>query len=599
MLGIKKIISSVLLCCFCFSAMAQNKYWLNYQMDKQEQTVFDNLSLTTQFPNVFACKEYVSKLPSLLQSKGFVTNSIDSVRFDSLSATIQLYLGKKYVWANVLVHPVDEELLEDLGYQQKQYTQQPLNFAQLAKLQERLINFFETNGYPFAAVHFDSVQIKDEQVSGVLQIERGGIYKIDSIQLFGNLRISKGFLHRYLNIPAGSPYNKTLLEKINQRMNELPYLQQSSPWTLNMLNTGAVINLYLQTKKASQVNALVGFLPNNSQTINNKILITGEANLNLKNALGLGETIGLNWQQLQPSSPRLNVLYQHPFIFNSAFGIDFNFNLYRKDSLFLNIDASLGLQYVFNSNQTGKIIFSQQSTSLQSEGIDTLNIKLSKRLPETIDVSSWNVGVDYAYNNTNYRFNPRRGWDLQLQCLVGQKTISRNNSISSIKALPGDNFNYNSLYDSIANNAYQIRLKLNAAKYFTTGKNTVLKLAVNGGWFQSPNYFRNELFQIGGYKLLRGFDEESVFANQYAVATAEFRFLFGLNSYFSVFTDQGFSNYKTAEINRSYNYQSYGIGLSFETAAGIFNIAYAAGKRSDLSFDLRQSKIHIGFVTLF
>ena len=33
--------------------------------------------------------------------------------------------------------------------------------------------------------------------------------------------------------------------------------------------------------------------------------------------LGAGETIGLNWQQLQVKSPRLNIIYQHPYLFNT------------------------------------------------------------------------------------------------------------------------------------------------------------------------------------------------------------------------------------------------------------------------------------------
>jgi hypothetical protein len=70
---------------------------------------------------------------------------------------------------------------------------------------------------------------------------------------------------------------------------------------MTMLGTGSVLNLYLQ-QKASQVNVLVGFLPSNDQLESNKLLVTGEANINLRNALGNGETIGVNWQQIQVKS---------------------------------------------------------------------------------------------------------------------------------------------------------------------------------------------------------------------------------------------------------------------------------------------------------
>ena len=60
------------------------------------------------------------------------------------------------------------------------------------------------------------------------------------------------------------------------------------------------------------------------------------------------------------------------------------------------------------------------------------------------------------------------------------------------------------MYDSVKLKTYQLRFRVKAAQYFKTGKQTVLKTGINAGWYESPSYFRNELFQIGGYKLLRG-----------------------------------------------------------------------------------------------
>jgi hemolysin activation/secretion protein len=140
---------------------------------------------------------------------------------------------------------------------------------------------------------------------------------------------------------------------------------------------------------------------------------------------------------------------------------------------------------------------------------------------------------------------------------------------------------------------------LKAAHYFPVGRGGTVKTAINGGWFQSPNTFRNELFQIGGYKLLRGFDEESIFASGYVVGTAEYRYLLGLNSYFFAFTDYGWSNDRSKAVPFSKTYLGAGLGLAFETKGGLFNISVAAGKQSDANLNLRQSKIHFGYVTVF
>ena len=42
-----------------------------------------------------------------------------------------------------------------------------------------------------------------------------------------------------------------------------------------------------------------------------------------------------------------------------------------------------------------------------------------------------------------------------------------------------------------------------------------------------------------------------------------------------------------------------GVGMALETRAGIFNISFAAGKRNDVDLNLRQSKIHFGYINFF
>jgi len=41
------------------------------------------------------------------------------------------------------------------------------------------------------------------------------------------------------------------------------------------------------------------------------------------------------------------------------------------------------------------------------------------------------------------------------------------------------------------------------------------------------------------------------------------------------------------------------LGMAIETKAGIINLSYAVGKRNDTNLNFRQSKIHLGFISLF
>jgi hemolysin activation/secretion protein len=101
------------------------------------------------------------------------------------------------------------------------------------------------------------------------------------------------------------------------------------------------------------------------------------------------------------------------------------------------------------------------------------------------------------------------------------------------------------------------------------------------------------------FKKLRGFDEESIYTNRFLIATLEYRYLLAQNSWLFGFTDIGRAAYESNSGSYVHNYYGFGAGIAFETNTGIFNVSWAIGKRDDLNLDFRQSKIHIGFVSLF
>lgn len=518
---------------------AQNGYYLRtHCIDKDSSFLVSAFSLQRVFDSRFACIEYINKLPGYLQAKGYVAASIDSIHYDSTFASLVLFVGEAYHWAQLDVKQVDQAILEAVGWKEKQFTDKPMDFLQVQQWQERILNNLENNGHPFARVFLDSLKFDKERVFAMLKLQKGPLYKIDSIRVFGNVKISNSFLQRYLDISNESIYNKQKLLNINKKIRELPYIEEERPADLTRLGTGSVLNMYLKQKRSNQVNILIGFLPNNDQLSSKKLLTTGEANINLKNALGEGETIGLNWQQLQVKSPRLNLIYQHPYLFNSPVGLDFAFDMFRKDSTFLNVNLQLGIQYLLSTNHAGKLFMQRFQTIVN--GVNKSFILQNRKLPNEADVSSLNVGLNYEFNNTDYRFNPRKGNELQVITTVGTKKLKKNNEILQLKDPNNPSFNFDALYDTVKLKTYQVRIRVTAARYFPLGKQrSTIKTALNAGMFQSGNVFRNELFQIGGYKLLRGFDEESQYLTQFLIATAEYHYLVGQNSYFYILADGG------------------------------------------------------------
>ena len=597
----KKYLLPVIVCSifFVITAAAQStaaKHRLHIHFtDKDSSFDVRVLKLQQFFTDANSCGLYINTLNTVLSAKGYPAASVDSVWGNADTTQINLYLGGQFHWIKLITDSIEKRAISESGYFEKNFSNKILNIEQLQLVQQRTLNYYEKNGYPFAQVYLDSIHLAGDNIHAWLKVNMGPLYRIDSIRLTGKAKISKNFLQHYLGIPNGSLYNKEKLELISKRILELPYLQEAQPNDITMLGSGSILNLYLMPKKSSQFNFLLGVLPAANQA--SKFQLTADVNLNLKNTLNSGETILFNWQQLQQKSPRLNLGYQQPYIFNSNFGVDFLFDLFKKDSTFLQVNGQLGLQYIASAIQSGKIFVQWQNSFLLASGVDTNLVKLTKTLPVNADVSSANFGVDYELMKTDYRLNPRSGNELKLTLSAGIKKLKRNNDVLAIR---DPAFNYASLYDSIKEKAYQFRIKFSVAHFFPVGKQGTFKTNLSSGLFSSQNIFRNELFQIGGYRLLRGFNEESIYATAYAVVTVEYRYRVGLNSYLFAFTDGGRVNNKYQKVNLSNSYLSAGLGMAFETKFGLLNLSYAMGKRDDIKFNIREaSKIHFGYVNYF
>lgn len=577
-----------------FAGQSQASFGIRYVYS--DSSLIKSLKLKTAFSGREEAAKYVYALPSVLLAKGYLAASVDSANYDSTQASIWIYTGPQYRWGQLQIPTEYQSIVSHLNGD-KPMEGRVIIGEELGDWRQKLLDYFADNGHPFASVGLDSVTLSGDSLYGKMLIDKGPGYKMDSIHLIGQVKLKPNFIYPYLHLEKGMLYNQALLNKIDQRLDEMTFAQRSQPWELAMLGTGSTVNIYLQPKRSNVINALLGVMPASTATPGSKLLVTGEANILLRNAFNMGENLGINWQQIQYKSPRLNLSYLQPYLFGSQAGVDFAFELFKKDSQFVNINFRIGVPYEFTGTKAAKVFFQQLSTNVAF--IDTNIVKATRKLPDLANVSSSNLGVEFEWNTTDYRLNPRKGSEIFLSGTAGIKKIKKNTSITQLVDLQYPDYKFESLYDTVKLKTYQVRLKARAAKYLQTGRLSVFKLAANAGWYQSQNYYRNELFQIGGYKLLRGFDEESIFARGYAVGTAEFRYLSGRNSYFFAFTDGGYAAYKDQLQNFSHSYIGFGVGLALETKNSLVNLSWAVGKRDDIPLNLRQSKIHLGFVNFF
>ena len=171
--------------------------------------------------------------------------------------------------------------------------------------------------------------------------------------------------------------------------------------------------------------------------------------------------------------------------------------------------------------------------------------------------------------------------------------------ITHLHDLNDSSFNFASLYDSLPKKSLRYEFQAKADKYTSISRTQVLKLSFQIKSLIAPDIFQNELYRIGGNRLLRGFDEQSVYASWYNVFTAEYRYLIQRTSYLFLFADVAYVENSLATSFKTDWPKGVGAGLTFQTKAGIFGVSYAVGNEKGNPIQLRSAKIHFGYINEF
>lgn len=511
---------------------------------------------------------------------------------DSTLATI-LHLGPAYELAELSNGNIPEAMLSAAGFREKLYRGRPFRIAEVQSLQDALLKYAEDNGFPFARVWLDSIRITNGQVSAQLFAARGPLVLIKKIQLEGDAKISQAFLQRYLGLSPGAPYDKAQILRIRNRIQELPFIDLCADPTVTIVGQEASIRLELRKKRASRFDFVLGVLPQNAngqQANGRSVLITGTFNGELQNQFGKGERIYAAFEQLRPETQELELEFTYPYLLGLPFGTDLSFQLYKRDTSYLDLESDLGLQYLLEGGNYLKAFWNNRSSTLLT--VNEARLEATGQLPENLDVRNAYFGLEYAMQQLDYRFNPRKGWLAQLRAGAGTRRISRNNRVVEL--------GFESLYDTLELRTFQYKLSANLEGYLPLFARSTLKAGLRGGAILSPSpvYF-NEQFRIGGNRILRGFDEESIFATRYGLGTLEYRLLIGQNSFLYLFGDMAWVDDATPVRQITDWPYGFGAGLTFETGVGLFGLSLAYGRQLGNPIDFSAPKVHFGYVSRF
>lgn len=570
-------IIAIILSCLIFAANSQ----------KIELKILEKEKAESEFKitEIISCQDTVKVFEGIRKiyleylNGGYLAVSVDSVYRDSSCFYAGFIRGSKYIWGEISISGTKGEIMRTIDNASESIEGKTVKIEEFNELIANILNYYENNGYPFVMTYLDSVEFSGDTIKGVLKIEENNAYKIDSLIVKGSNKISSSFMKKYLGIGEGSFYNESKIKSADRKINELSYAKSVKPVEILFKEKDASLLIYTENKKANRFNGILGVVPNDK--VSDKLLLTGNLNLFLINSFKAGESILFDWQKPQSLSQNLEAGFTIPYIYKSL-GIDNSFELQKKDTSFLNVRFNLGVMYSFNGLNYTKVFYEHKSSVILSdEGFEYITV-----LPDFSDTRTDLYGFSISYEDYDYKYNPSMGYSVYFMVATGKKQITENPKINP------------ELYSDIELISNQLESKFSADVYIPVASSLTIKFNNHSGYLYNEHLFENEMYQIGGMRFLRGFDEKSIFASTYSVFCAEPRFIFEQNSSLFTFIDYGFYEKRLSEYHRD-NPMGLGIGLDFDSGAGIFTIIYAIGRQAGNPFDFQAAKIHFGYLNRF
>ncbi len=438
--------------------------------------------------------------------------------------------------------------------------------ASIRQAAEFQIRELETRGYPFAVAHFSPRVQNDSILSFQTAIETGPYIAFDSLIIRSEKPFSATFFRQYLRVLKGEPYDEEAMERVPQRLRELAFARPMQPASVLFREGEADLYLYLEEKPANQFDGVIGFQPD-PQT--GRIVLTGDVNLSLHNALRRGERIDVRWRRLQQSTQRLYASGNLPYLLQTRWGIWGEIDIYRRDSTFSTTQLEASAGYLFGADRYLRGFAERWTSNPLREGVSDID-----------DISITRYGLKYRQFELDNVLNPLRGYYINSEASAGFKILTTDDE------------------EPVVTETEQFEVITEAGVHMPFLRRFSIALRASVAARIDSTLRLNEHYRIGGLNNLRGFDEEGIFASRYAIGTLEIKYSLDATSAVFLFGDQGWYE-RTADAFTTDTPLGFGAGALIGTSGGTFRIAYALGRQQGNPVLLRDARIHFGYVNRF
>ena len=526
--------------------------------------IYKNLELfKAEKVNSNSARELVNNILLSEIESGYFTCNVDSINLKNQKLKIYLQTGNLISLNSIKVNLPNSlalKLREDFNSEKAYFNANDFS----GKIKKWII-LMNNNGFPFAEFEFQKSEIINSKINLICNLISGPLVKIDSII---NSEITKKelqLIYKFTDIRNGDLFELNKIYKISENIKNTGFIQEIRPPAYEFIDNKAFIYTYYKPQSKNSINGLVGIQPGENETVQ----FTGNVALNFQNALSYGEVLKINWRRMFNSSQNLIAELSYPFLFNTNFEIQGGLDMIKKDSSFFNFNSKLIINYKSNSNFSNGFLFTNNnSTNLLEDDYSSTSVN--------------SFGFVTNFKKLDNPFNPRRGFKIQSELAYGWKETYAIDTLAN-NILKSPNFNGN----------------LSFSSYLSLLQRTTFKIKLSGSTIQNNILYENELTRIGGYKTIRGFDEESIWVSSFILVNFEFRYLVDEKSNIFLFSDFARTESKTNNFLREDYFQSFGFGTNISMPNGLLTLIYGLGRKIDNPFLIRTGKIHLGFTSYF
>ena len=558
----------VLILILPFFTWAQSDYQIIFKNNSYQQFI---KRPKIQFKDSISAKRYLSDFQKEAMSKGYILASYDSIFYQPKKVSVYFSLGEKMSKVILSLNEKDLKFIrKNSRLNEKIISQTPFTPNELSATLKKIENAYLNNGYPFVRMKLIEHIWDGNQLSVTLDINTGKFDNWSKINVRGDSSISPKYISNLLNIRIGDPYSEKEVALISSRINQVSFLKEIKPSEILFTKEGVELFLYLESVPISSANGIIGFQPD---ATTQKLSLTGDIHLKLMDVFHRGELLDLQWQSIRKQTQSLEVKVNYPFLFNTSFGLDGNFNLYKRDSTFLELNSTAGVQYFLKKGNYLKVFYNNISSNVLSGGANNPSFS------NLGSIKSNNYGISYTYRQIDYVPNPSRGLSFLLEGAAGTRKSQVTDSSEIVKS-----------------NTF--RGKVIGEIFIPLAKRHVIRINSATEFYFADRIYENEVYRYGGLNSQRGFNEDALFATAKTTATIEYRFLLDKNSHVFAFYDQSWyeNNAKTYYNDAPFG---FGAGFAFSTNFGVFSISYALGKEFSNPILFSNSKVHFGYIVYF